>query len=72
MTNPSGPHFILSGYRYGTSSDSQGTLGRYWSSSAYTSATNAHLLNLNGTNSIVLPADSGDKRLGRALRCLAQ
>ncbi len=74
MTNTAGPHFVLVGYRGGTSPYNQGAYGDYWSSSASTSATYAYSLHLLGTNSTVYPAHySGDyKRYGFTLRCLAQ
>ena len=72
MTDPSGPQFVISGYRSGTSPYDQGTYGFYWSSSAYTSATSAYSLHLNGTNSTVNPANSGYERAGFPLRCLDQ
>ena len=72
MTNTAGPHFILSGNRSGASPYYQGTRGRYWSSSAYTSATYAYGLYLNGTNSTVDPANNSYKRAGFSLRCLAK
>ncbi len=72
MTNTTGPHFVLGGYRGGTSPGYQGTYGYYWSSSAWTSATEAYRLLLLGPNSTVRPADSGYKHDGFTLRCLAQ
>ncbi len=72
MTNTAGPHFILSGDRYGTSPYAQDTKGYYWSSLAYTSATSAYYLYLGGTDSTVGPAGYGYKHFGFSLRCLAQ
>ncbi len=71
MTNTAGPQFVLGGVR-GTSPSGQGTYGYYWSSSAWTSATRAYRLLLNGANSTVRPADSGYKSNGIALRCLGK
>ena len=71
MQDSAGPYFVLSGYHEGASSYDQGKLGYYWSSSAYTDATRAYGLQLNGTNSVVNPANYGRKYPGRSLRCLA-
>ena len=48
----------------------QGTLGLYWSSTAYSSATNAYYLDLN-ISGAVNPAYTGSKYYGFSLRCLA-
>ncbi len=72
MQDSAGPHFVLSGYSLDTSPGAQGTDGYYWSSSAYTSATYAYSLRLNGTNSTVYPAYNGNKRSGFSLRCLGK
>ena len=72
MQDSAGPHFILSGARFGTSPSVQGTEAFYWSSSADTSATVAYGLRLDGTYSTVTPALSYYKRHGFTLRCLAQ
>ncbi len=70
MTNTTGPQFVLGGRRDGTSLSYQGTRGHYWSSSAWTSATSARNLLLNGTDSTVLPANYSNKYRGFSLRCL--
>ena len=64
-----GPAFVLSGYRYGSSTDNQGSSGLYWSSTA---------INNNGAYSLVLnsssvsPAYNNRKYGGFSVRCLAQ
>lgn len=44
-----------------------GIEGQWWSSRAYSSATNAYDLNFNTT---VNPSNSGNRYVGRSLRCL--
>jgi len=70
MTDTAGPHFVLGGLRGGTSPYYQGTYGGYWSSTAWTSATLAYRLGLDGTNSAVGPAGNDSKLYGFSLRCL--
>ena len=70
MTNSAGPEFVLDGYRDSTSMYTQGTSGRYWPSTAYSSATRAYSLYL-GNSGAVGPADNNSKYLGFSLRCLA-
>ena len=73
MTDPSGPHLVLSDAQRGTETGKyQGMYSFYWSSSAWTSATDAYSLRLNGTNSTVYPAENDGKPGGFTLRCLAQ
>ncbi len=73
MQDSAGPQFVLSDAQRGTETGQyQGTYGLYWSSLAYTSATSAYGLYLDGTNSAVYPADYYYKRNGFSLRCLAQ
>ena len=64
-----GPGFVLSGYRYGSSTYPQGRYGRYWSSTAR-NANLAHSLNL--TSSDVSPAGNFSKYGGFSVRCVAQ
>ena len=64
------PGFVLSGYRGGSSTNSQGSVCYYWSSTAY-SANNA--FNLYLSSSCVNPASSvNDRYLGFPVRCLAE
>ena len=62
---------MLSGYRYSTSMYNQGTVGLYWSSTAYSSATNAYNLYLLNSGA-VYPANYSVKYYGFPLRCLAE
>ena len=64
-----GPGFVLSGYRYGSSTYYQGSIGSYWSSTA-DGAYGAYGLGLNSSN--VYPADGGDKFDGFTVRCVAK
>ena len=64
-----GPAFVLSGGRYGSSTNDQGSSGYYWSSTANTNNF-AYNLTLNSSN--VRPADVGSKYRGFSVRCVAQ
>ena len=72
MTNSAGPEFVLSGYRSSTSMNLQGTRGFYWSSTAYSSATNAYNLNLINSGTVYPAYGSSNKYYGFSLRCLAE
>ena len=65
----SGPGFVLSGYRDGSSTNYQGSSGYYWSSTAY-SAVRAYSLYLNSSN--VDPANGGRKFYGFTVRCIVK
>ena len=62
------PAFVLSGWRYGSSTLSQGSGGIYWSSTAY-SSNYAYSLGLNSSS--VGPQDGNDKYIGFSVRCVA-
>ena len=68
MQATDGPAFVRSGYRYGGSTNNQGSYGGYWSSTAYDSS-NAYYLLLNSSG--VYPAYYNDKYYGFSVRCLA-
>ncbi|MBQ3270978.1 hypothetical protein IJH10_00005, partial [Candidatus Saccharibacteria bacterium] len=73
MTNSSGPAFVLSGFRNGGSTGSQGSLGNYWSSTARANNA-AYILSLAGPDvgPSVGPASNKVKYLGHTVRCIAQ
>ena len=60
----------MSGHRLSTSMYDQGIYGRYWSSTAYSSATYVYFLHLRNSGA-VNPADYYEKYRGFSLRCLA-
>ncbi len=62
-------NFVLPGYRFGSSTTSQGTYGRYWSSTAY-SSNSAYYLALNSSS--VYPANYSNKYYGSTVRCVAR
>ncbi len=62
---------MLSGRRDSTSMVNQGTGGNYWSSTAYSSATDAYNLRLRNSGAVG-PANNSDKYYGFPLRCLAE
>ena len=62
-------NFVYSGYYYGSSANSRGSNGNYWSSTAYT---NNGGYGLSFSSSYVYPGTNGyNKYYGRAVRCLA-
>ena len=69
MRSTTGPAFVLSGRRNGGSTDTQGSNGYYWSSTAH-NALRAYSLYLNSSN--VYPADYLSKYYGFTVRCIAQ
>ena len=62
-------NFVLSGYRYGSSTDHQGSSGFYWSSTALNSN---RTYSLRVTSSDVYPQNNTFMYLGLAVRCVAQ
>ena len=62
-------NFVLSGYRYGSSTYGQGSGGFYWSSTAYNSGY-AYYLSLGSSS--VSPQNNYYKYGGLAVRCVAQ
>ena len=67
-----GPGFVLSGYRYGSSTGYQGSRGYYWSSAAYSSIFNDYAYSLYLSSSSVVPADYNNKYYGFSVRCVAK
>ncbi len=63
------PAFVLSGYRYGSSTDYQGSVGNFWSSTADNS-NYAYRLYLN--SSYVSPARNDHMYTGLTVRCVVQ
>ena len=63
---------ILSGnYNYNNGAmNNQGSNGHFWSSSAYSSATNAYNLNFN--SSAINPQNNNNKGYGFSVRCVAR
>ena len=64
-----GPGFVLSGYRDGSSTYTQGSYGSYWSSTANGSY-DAYNLSLYSSN--VYPAYGSNKYFGWSVRCVAK
>ena len=71
MTNTTGPHKVLAGFRDSNDINYQGTNGYYWSKSAYVTTAAAYNLRLGSTDSTVNPVDGNSKRRGLTLRCIA-
>ncbi len=62
--------FIMGGIYYNGSLSNEGSYGGYWSSSAYTSSTDAHCMYFNSSN--VNPQNNDNKQRGRSVRCVAR
>ena len=62
-------NFVLSGYRYGSSTGGQGGNGSYWSSTVI-AISNAYFLYIQGSNTG--PAYNGPKYYGFSMRCVVQ
>ena len=72
LTDSTGPNLVsTSGWRNGASMYNQDTYGFYWSSTAFSPATEAYALYLNNS-STVGPAFGTRKQYGFSLRCLAR
>ena len=69
MKDTGGPHFVLSGYRDGSSTFGQGSDGNYWSSTAIN---NNYAYYLYLGSSSVYPADLYSKYFGFSVRCVAK
>ena len=63
-------NFVYSGFRSGSSADSRGYYGYYWSSTAYGTRRYAHYL-LFYSNSVDPGTSGGTKRFGFSVRCVA-